>query len=481
MAELAFEKALVDKLETFGWEYNKELSGASYKKIIEHWRERLDIQNIEYLSGISLSDNEFNLVLASLERIKTPYDAQLILAGAGGVGTIGLTRDNGEHVDLRIFFPDDIGAGKSKYEVVRQVNFTDLPNDLAQKRIIDVMLLINGIPVAHVELKDEKLQNQWDAFEQLKKYDSAGMYHGLFAFIQIMVIMGQNASHYFARPNSLENYNKTFVFGWRDEDGKDITNAFEFANQVLGIPALHRLVTTNMIPDAANDNLMVMRSYQIQATRAILDRVKEMDENGVVEKEGGYIWHTTGSGKTVTSFKVAQLLASMPNIRHVLFVVDRVDLVAQTATNFKEYAYVNFVDRINVVNGHELKKGFTRPGYVSKGLKDSQSQIFLISIQGLDKAVKEGHLTSDERNIIIMDEAHRSANGDAVERIKKAFKKTTWFGFTGTPNFYSDSENDIKTKKKFSTYEVFGKQLHRYTIKDAIGDGNVLGFDITYH
>lgn len=134
--------------------------------------------------------------------------------------------------------------------------------------------------------KDEHLQNQWGAFEQLKGYHAEGIYEGLFAFVQVQFILSQHSANYFARPNRLENYNKTFVFGWRDEQQKDITDAFVFAHQVLGIPALHRLVTVNMIPDASNSNLMVMRSYQIQATRAILQRMKEMEHNDYIQKEG---------------------------------------------------------------------------------------------------------------------------------------------------------------------------------------------------
>lgn len=364
-----------------------------------------------------------------------------------------------------------MAGGRSRYEIVNQITFTDLPYTLSKKRRIDVMLLINGLPVAHIEEKDESLQNQWNAFEQLQKYDGDGMYTGLFSFVQVQFILSQHSAHYLARPRSTEDYNKDFCFGWRDDNVKDVTDTMTFIHQVMGIPALHRLVTVNMIPDAANDNLMVMRSYQIQATRAILDRMRTMDANGLIEKEGGYVWHTTGSGKTVTSFKVAQLLAAMPRVRNVLFTVDRVDLINQTFENFKSYAYKTFEDRIQVVKGRELKKALKH--------RKAASHIFLITVQGLDKAVKAG-LTSDERNVILMDEAHRSASGDTVKRIKAAFPKTTWFGYTGTPNFYSDEVNDETTSRAISTYDVFGKRLHRYTIKDAIGDGNVLGFDVTY-
>lgn len=470
MAEAKFEAALINKLESEGWTYRKDLSGGSIKKLEQHWREVLNETNAHKLNGKPLSDVEFGLILQELQRVRTPYDAQLLLVGAGGVGSIPITRDDGSSLEVEIFYEDDVAGGRSRYEVVNQVTFTDLPKGLTSKRIIDLALLINGIPVVHIEVKDEHLQNQWHAFEQLKGYHGDGLYVGLFGFVQVQFIMSQHSAHYFARPNSVDHYNKTFVFGWRDENNKDITDAFEFAHQVLGIPALHRLVTVNMIPDAANDNLMVMRSYQIQATREILQRMSDMLKNDLIQKEGGYIWHTTGSGKTVTAFKVAQLLASASKVRNVLFIVDRVDLIDQTLENFKDYAYIHFKKRIKKVNGHELKRELKHNG---------SSQILLISVQGLTKAVKRG-LKNDDWNVIIMDEAHRSASGDSVKKIKDAFKNTTWFGFTGTPNFYSDEINNVKTTRDISTHDIFGKRLHTYTIKDAIGDGNVLGFDVTY-
>lgn len=470
MAEAKLEEALIKKLEAEGWTYRKDFSNVSIKKLEQHWRDILNETNAHKLNGTPLSDIEFGLIMEELRRIRTPYDAQLLLVGAGGVGSIPITRDDGTNLEVEIFYEDDVAGGRSRYEVVNQVNFNDLPKGLTTKRIIDVALLINGIPVVHIEEKDEHLQNQWHAFEQLKGYHGDGLYNGLFSFVQVQFIMSQHSAHYFARPNAFDHYNKTFVFGWRDDKNKDITDAFEFTHQVLGIPALHRLVTVNMIPDASSDNLMVMRSYQIQATREILQRMKEMESSGLIQKEGGYVWHTTGSGKTVTSFKVAQLLASAPRIKNVLFIVDRVDLIDQTLENFKDFAYIHFKNRIKKVNGRDLKKELKNKG---------ASQILLISVQGLTKAVKSG-LKNDDWNVIIMDEAHRSASGESVNLIKEAFKKTTWFGFTGTPNFYSDEINDVQTTRDISTHDIFGKRLHTYTIKDAIGDGNVLGFDVTY-
>ncbi|GAO99901.1 type I restriction endonuclease subunit R [Fructobacillus ficulneus] len=473
MSEEQFERAVLTKLKSEGWEYREDLSNHTDDVIEDNWRSILNDNNRVKLAGTPLSDTEFDNLKLELLHNKTPYDAQLMLAGAGGIGTLPLTRDDGTQLEIEIFYGDEIAGGHSRYEVVNQITFPNLPRTLGNNRRIDIMLLINGLPVAHIEEKDESRSNQYSAFQQFQKYDSDGMYTGLFSFVQVMFMLTQNSSHYFARPKNATEYNKEFIFGWRDDDGKDVTNAMTFIHQVMGIPALHRLVTVNMIPDADNDNLMVMRSYQIQATRAILDRMRVMENNHLIEKEGGYVWHTTGSGKTVTSFKVAQLLASLPRVRHVLFIVDRVDLVTQTAENFKSFAYKTFENRIKVVKGHELKKAL-------KQKSDTASNIFLITVQGLAKAVKAG-LVSDERMVILMDEAHRSASGDAVEKIKKAFSKTTWFGFTGTPNFYSNEDLDVKTTRDISTHDVFGDRLHRYTIKDAIGDQNVLGFDVTYY
>lgn len=471
MAENKFEDALIEKLKSEGWDYRKDLSGINSNELYSHWRRIINNNNRVKLQGTELSDNEFELIKGELSKNKTPYDAQLMLAGAGGIGTVPLKRDDGTQMEVEIFYGDEVGGGHSTYEVVNQITFNELPATLSKKRRIDVMLLINGLPVAHVEEKDETLQNQWNAFEQFQKYDSDGMYNGLFSFVQVQFVLSQHSAHYFARPKNAVSYNKQYAFGWRDESGKDVTDTMEFIHQVMGIPALHRLVTVNMIPDASDDNLMVMRSYQIQATRAILDRLRKMDENNFAEKEGGYIWHTTGSGKTVTSFKVAQLIAAMPRIANVIFIVDRVDLVNQTFENFKSFAYKTFENRIEVVKGYELKRDIK---------KNLASHIYLMTVQGLDKAVKNG-FESENRMVILMDEAHRSASGDSVTRIKQALPNTTWFGFTGTPNFYSDEENNVTTTKNMSTFDVFGSRLHRYSIKDAIGDGNVLGFDVTYY
>lgn len=471
MAEEKFEQALIKKLTDTGWTYREDLSDQPEEILWSHWRELLNQHNYARLNDVPISDTEFLRLRDTINAFQMPYDTQSVLSGSGSLSTIPLLRDTGDKVDLEIFYLNDVGGGKSVYEVVRQITFDGLSNTLAANRRVDLLLLINGLPVGHIEEKDEVLQNQWGAFEQLKKYAGDGMYTGLMTFVQVQFIMSQNSAHYFARPDAVENYNTDFLFNWRTVNNIDVNNAFEFVSEVLTPVVFHRLITVDIIPDNVAHQNMVMRSYQIQATRAILQRLRDMSDKGVVDTAGGYVWHTTGSGKTVTSFKVSQLIAMRPDISDVLFVVDRVDLINQTYHNFVDYADAQFKSRIHVRKGRELAKRLQA--------KQSASEITLITLQGLHKAVKRG-LASDKRLVIIMDEAHRSASGDAVTDIKVALPRTTWFGFTGTPNFYSDEASDIQTNTVLSTHDVFGDRLHQYTIRDAIGDRNVLGFDITY-
>lgn len=469
MAEEQFEHDVIKALEKEGWIYRADLSNTKSEKLIDNWRDVLNRNNVKELKGKSLSDSEFSSIMHQINSLTTVYETQLQLVGVGQKSLLQITRDDGSPLLLTIFYPDNIAGGQSTYEVVNQVIFNP-QGVFATKRIIDIALLINGIPVAHIELKDEFLQNQWNAFEQLKKYCGEGMYTGLFGFVQVLSIMSANSGHYFARPNKPQDFNKSFVFSWRDNYGNDVNRYNLFIKEVFGIPALHRLVTVNIIPNHASQSVMIMRSYQIQATRAIMQRMKEIQRSGNISKKGGYIWHTTGSGKTVTSFKVAQLLVTRPEITNVFFIVDRVNLVDQTYDNFNDYAYEHLKPRILKIKQHQL----------NRQLKTPNSKIFVMSLQALTTYVKQGNVNTD-RNIIIMDEAHRSSEGDSVKAIKRAFPNTTWFGFTGTPNFYDNESLDIITSRQMSTKDIFGKRLHQYTIKDAIGDKNVLGFDVTYY
>lgn len=229
MAEDKFEHAVIDKLKSEGWEYLTDYSGVTVDWVHDHWRDILDANNRKRLEDTPLSDNEFEQVKLELTKNKTPYDAQLMLAGAGGVGTVPLNRDDGTQLELEIFYGDEVAGGHSRYEVVNQITFTDLATSLSSKRRIDIMLLINGLSVAHIEEKDQSLQNQWNAFEQFQKYDGDGMCTGLFSFVQVQFVLSQNSAHYFARPKNSHSYNRDFAFGWRDDDGKDVTQSVNCA------------------------------------------------------------------------------------------------------------------------------------------------------------------------------------------------------------------------------------------------------------
>ena len=229
MAEDKFEQAVIDKLKSEGWDYLTDYSGVTVDRLYDHWRDILNANNRKRLEDTPLSDNEFEQVKLELTKNKTPYDAQLMLAGAGGVGTVPLNRDDGTQLELEIFYGDEVAGGHSRYEVVNQITFTDLATSLSSKRRIDIMLLINGLPVAHIEEKDESLQNQWNAFEQFQKYDGDGMYTGLFSFVQVQFVLSQNSAHYFARPKNSHSYNRDFAFGWRDDDDKDVTQSVNCA------------------------------------------------------------------------------------------------------------------------------------------------------------------------------------------------------------------------------------------------------------
>lgn len=214
MAEDKFEQAVIQKLGAEGWEYLSDYSGVTVDRLYDHWRDILNQNNAQRLDGVPLTDNEFEQIKLELNQNKTPYDAQLMLAGAGGVGTLPLNRDDGSQLELEIFYGDEVAGGHSRYELVNQITFNHLAFSLSTKRRIDLLLLINGLPVAHIEEKDESLQNQWNAFEQLQKYDSDGMYTGLFSFVQVQFILSQHSAHYFARPKNERSYNRDFVFGW---------------------------------------------------------------------------------------------------------------------------------------------------------------------------------------------------------------------------------------------------------------------------
>lgn len=327
------------------------------------------------------------------------------------------------------------------------------------KNRYDVTLLINGLPLVQIELKRRGMPLK-EAFNQINRY-AYHSYSGLFDFIQIFVISNGVNTKYFAngRANDLKF---EFTFFWKDEENNNIRQLSDFADTFLEKCNLARMISKYMVLNESSKTLMVLRAYQKYAVEAVLHQALEIKQNG-------YVWHTTGSGKTLTSYKVSQLLAEDPSIYKVIFVVDRRDLDIQTNKEFN-----SFCDGCVNVTKHTgaLIKNLTTEG---------KGKLVTTTIQKLSKAVKTRgdqeklQNIKDKNIILIFDECHRSQFGEMHHSITEFFTNALSFGFTGTPIFAENSDGTRTTK------DIFGKKLHEYVIKDAIADNNVLGFSVDYY
>lgn len=313
----------------------------------------------------------------------------------------------------------------------------------------DVTILINGLPLVQIELKKRGVELK-QAFKQIQRYQIHS-FHNLFNYVQIFVISNGVNTKYFAN-NSELNYN--FTFFWKEKDNLNITNLNDFANTFLEKCLLSKLISRYMVLNESTKSLMVLRAYQYFAVEAILEKVSN--------KQNGYVWHTTGSGKTLTSFKVCQILSQREDIDKVMFIVDRNDLDYQTTKEFN-----SFCD--NAVDGTDNTRTLIKQ-------ISGQNKLIITTIQKLHRAVKDKYLQDykDLRMVLIFDECHRSQFGDMHNEITEFFNNINYYGFTGTPIF-ADNANGTKT-----TQDLFGDRLHSYLIKDAIHDQNVLGFCVDY-
>lgn len=471
--ELDFEKDLITMLQSAGWK-DGLLKNADEKSLIENWRQILNANNKAKLNGVELSDNEMMQIMDYV-RIKcnTPVKANIFINGKD----ICIVRDGdskdkehaGKEVYLEVFDPIEIAGGKSKYQIVEQINYNT--SSEYNERRGDVMLLINGIPLIHLELKASGV-SVTEATNQIKKYAKEGVWTGLFSLIQVFFAMTPEEVVYFANPGAYTNYNDTFFFHWGDilnNPINDWKNLCKGENAILSIPEAHQLVGYYTIADKNKDILKVSRSYQCHAIRAILRRVgnQKWGDNSPL---GGYVWCTTGGGKTMTSFKAGQLIIDKGLVDKVVFVVDRVELNTQSLEEYNSFSR----------DGEEVCETKNTRDLFNK-LKSSKSKdgMMVTSIQKLERINDEDYkdkkndLTTikNKRIVFVIDEAHRSQFGEMHEKVKRTFINALFFGFTGTPIF---SEND---KEGCTTETVFGKCLATYSIASGIKDGNVLGFD----
>lgn len=449
------------------WKYEPQIK--TTEKLWENFKTILEQHNQNTLEH-PLSVVEFNQVKKIISDLRTPYEAGQFLYGLNGVSQIEIDLDDGRHVFLTVFDQKQVGAGDTVYQVVNQIR---RPAVIAGKkeRCFDTTLLINGLPIIQIEEKKDT-HDVNEALNQMHQYIDENQYRDIFSTLQILVAMTPNNVRYMANTTA-DKFNKDFAFHWqREKDNTIVRNWKEFVDSMLSIPMAHQMATNYMILDGTKNNQMlkVMRPYQVYATRKVIEGIKKTDfESG--DNKIGYIWHTTGSGKTITSFKTAWLASRMPQVDKVVFVVDRIALTKQTNENYQAYDPDGSVEeerRQGSVQGTDSTNDLSRK------LKSKANNIIVTSVQKLGTLVNRRNFKAPDKNIVfIVDEAHRSTGGENFATIQKAFKKSAWVGYTGTPMFE-------ETTTGLRTEDIFGKLLHPYTIREAIADRNVLGFKVDF-
>ncbi len=469
-SELQFEREVIDYLTKIGgvkqWEYRSEIKTTN--QLWNNFKHILEQNNRARLNSAHLSVTEFNQVKKVISKIKSPYEAGQFLYGVNGVSEIEVDLDDGSHVFLTVFDQAQVGGGNTVYQIVNQIERPKVIDGKPNRRF-DVTLLINGLPIIQIELK-KVLHNTAEALNQMEQYIAEKQYSNIFSTLQILIAMTPYDIKYMAN-TTLDKFNRAFAFSWQDEvDARPVRSWKTFADKVLSIPMAHDMATRYMVLDGTKnkESIKVMRPYQVYATKRVLDKVRKYDFR-YGDGRLGYIWHTTGSGKTITSFKTAWLASRLSNVSKVIFLVDRIALTNQTADAYRAYDPIaGFEGKTGVVsdtaNVSDLHRKLTRK---------SDKNIIVTSIQKMARYVARDKFKPLNENVLfIVDEAHRST-GDGkdsngmLESIRKAIPNSAWVGYTGTPKFPE-------------TRLIFGDILHAYTIKEAIADRNVLGFNVEF-
>lgn len=471
--ENEFEKALVKILtEEHGWK-DGVLQHKTEEDLVKNWASILYKNNCQKdrLDKYPLTESEMQQVIDAVNMLKNPFDTNRFINGC----EVQIKRDNPKDVDhlgketyLKIFDSHEIASGKSIYQIVRQPKFKTADPILGDRRG-DVMLLINGMPVIHIELKRTGVDVS-QAVYQIKRYTYEGVFsRGIFSLVQIFVAMTPERTLYFANPGKVEMFNECYWFHWEDFNNIPMNDWRQIATHLLSIPMAHQLVGYYTIADEKDTTLKVLRSYQYYAVTKITDKVNVHDWNSY-KQEGGYIWHTTGSGKTMTSFKAAQLIANTNDADKVIFMMDRIELGVQSLDEYKGFAGV--ADKVSGTENTDILVALLKSD--NRDDKLIVTSIQKMSILGTPRSkVSQADLSliADKRIVIIVDECHRDVFGKMLIQIKHTFPKALFFGFTGTPIFDDKNDNEI------STETIFGEELHRYSITDGLNDKNVLGFD----
>ena len=469
MAELesVIEQKLIDQL-VYGesqWIYRPDLK--TEDDLWTNFRYILEQNNKDRLDGEHLTDAEFEQVRNQLQ-FSSFYKAGEWLVGENGKVMVHVQRDT-EKLHLVVMNHEHIAGGSSVYQVINQYRaLRDEEETKAQDRRFDVTLMINGLPMIHIELKN-KQHSYMDGFWQIKKYIGEGKFTGIFSAVQMFVISNGVDTKYFSAAGDME-LNPKFVSGWLDEKNNPVSDYLEFAKSVLRIPAAHEMIARYTVLDEDAKRLILLRPYQIHAIEAI----REASKTG----KSGYVWHTTGSGKTLTSYKATRnLLMDIPTIDKAIFLIDRKDLDTQTTMAFQAYANNDLIDVDETDNVSDLKKK----------LKSDDRQVIVTTIQKLQrlitKRLEEGTTEYTKiknlRIAFVVDECHRAVTPGTKRELERFFGKSLWYGFTGTPRFAENPYPKLGDLPR-TTEELYGKRLHEYTIQNAIKDNAVLGFQVEH-
>lgn len=468
--ESMIENKLIEQL-VYGdsqWTYRDDLK--TEEDLWKNFRYILEQNNKDRLDGESLSDAEFEQVKNQLQ-FSSFYKAGEWLVGENGKVQVHVQRDT-QRLHLVIMNHEHIAGGSSVYEVINQysaLSIDDEKNTPARDRRFDVTLMINGLPMIHIELKN-KQHSYMDGFWQIKKYIGEGKFTGIFSAVQMFVISNGVNTKYFSAASDTE-LNPKFISGWLDKKNNPVPDYLDFAKNVLRIPEAHEMIARYTVLDEDAKRLILLRPYQIHAIEAIRDASKT--------GKSGFVWHTTGSGKTLTSYKATRnLLMDIPAIDKAIFLIDRKDLDTQTTMAFQAYANNDLIDVDETENINDLKKK----------LKSDDRQVIVTTIQKLhlliSKRLKEGTLEYNKiRNLkiaYVVDECHRAVTPSTKRELERFFGNSLWFGFTGTPRFKENPYPQLGDLPR-TTETLYGVCLHKYTIQNAIHDNAVLGFQVEHN
>lgn len=468
--ESMIEKKLIEQL-IYGdsqWTYREDLK--TEEDLWANFRYILEQNNKDKLDGEGLSDSEFEQVKNQLQ-FSSFYKAGEWLVGENGKVMVHVQRDT-EKLHLVVMNHEHIAGGSSVYEVINQckaLKSDDEDSTAVRDRRFDVTLMINGLPMIHIELKN-KQHSYMDGFWQIKKYIGEGKFTGIFSAVQMFVVSNGVDTRYFAAAGDTE-LNPKFMSGWVDRKNNPVSDYLSFAKSVLRIPQAHEMIARYTVLDEDARRLILLRPYQIHA----IESIREASKTG----ESGFVWHTTGSGKTLTSYKATRnLLMDIPSIDKTIFLIDRKDLDTQTTMAFQAYANNDLVDVDETDNVNDLKKK----------LKSADRQVIVTTIQKMQilisKRLQEGTPDFDKiknlRIAFVVDECHRAVTPKTKRELERFFGRSLWYGFTGTPRF---AENPYPQMGDLSrtTEELYGKCLHSYTIQNAIHDKAVLGFQVEHN